>query len=63
LGKKLPGLADIGFDMGIDKSGEIKLIEMNGRDQRITFKKAKLANTFYRTYLTPLQYAKFLLKK
>ncbi|MGO4275125.1 YheC/YheD family protein, partial [Paenibacillus sp. TAF58] len=62
LGKKLPHLADVGFDMGIDKYGKIKLIEMNGRDQRITFKKAKLAKTFYRTYLTPLQYAKYLLE-
>jgi hypothetical protein len=61
LGNKLPHLADIGFDMGIDKDGYLKLIEMNGRDQRITFKKAKLAKTFYRTYLTPLQYGKYLL--
>ncbi|MDF2670908.1 MAG: endospore coat-associated protein yheD [Paenibacillus sp.] len=61
LGRKLPHLADIGFDIGLDKSGNIKLIEMNGRDQRITFKKAKLTKTFYRTYFTPMQYAKYLL--
>jgi hypothetical protein len=61
LSKRLPHLADIGLDVGIDQNGTIKLIEMNGRDQRITFKKAKLSTTFYQTYSTPLHYAKYLL--
>lgn len=63
LAEKLPHLADIGLDMGIDRAGNIKMIEMNGRDQRITFKKAKMTSTFYQTYATPLQYAAFLLKQ
>jgi len=63
LGKKIPHLADIGLDMGVDKNGKVKFIEMNARDQRIAFKKAKLFQTFYQTYLTPLQYGKYLLKK
>ncbi|MFC5452479.1 YheC/YheD family endospore coat-associated protein [Paenibacillus aestuarii] len=63
LSEKLPHLADIGLDLGIDKDGRIKFIEMNGRDQRYSFQKAKMHKTFYRTYVTPLQYAKFLLKK
>jgi hypothetical protein len=63
LGNKLPHLADIGLDMGVDRNGNIKLIEMNGRDQRITFKKAKLHDTFFQTYSTPLLYAKYLLNK
>jgi len=62
LSKQIPHLADIGLDMGLDKNGKVKFIEMNARDQRITFKKAKLFQTFYKTYLTPLQYGKYLLK-
>lgn len=62
LGGKIPHLADIGFDLGLDRDGNVKFIEMNARDQRITFKKAKLFQTFYKTYLTPLQYGKYLLE-
>ncbi|NOV02334.1 YheC/YheD family protein [Paenibacillus planticolens] len=62
LGETIPHLADIGLDMGLDKDGKVKFIEMNARDQRITFKKAKLFQTFYKTYLTPLQYGKYLLE-
>ncbi|MEI7026219.1 YheC/YheD family protein [Paenibacillus sp. y28] len=61
LGKKLPHLADIGLDMGVEKGGAVKFIEMNGRDQRITFQKAGLEKAFYQTYLTPLRYAHFLM--
>ncbi|MFC5448559.1 YheC/YheD family endospore coat-associated protein [Paenibacillus aestuarii] len=63
LSEKLPHLADIGLDMGIDKEGRIKFIEMNGRDQRYAFRKAKMNETFYRSYENPLKYAKFLLNK
>ncbi|WP_243767217.1 YheC/YheD family endospore coat-associated protein [Paenibacillus agricola] len=62
LGKHLPHLADIGLDMGVDPDGAIKFIEMNGRDQRISFKKAGMHATFYKTYLNPLQYASSLMK-
>jgi hypothetical protein len=62
LGKRLPHLADIGLDMGVDYKGNIRLIEMNGRDQRIAFKKARMDTTFFQTYATPLKYAKYLLK-
>ncbi len=61
LGRRLPGLADIGLDLGIDHSGKIYFIEMNGRDQRIGFKKAGMKDTFYRSYETPLRYARYLL--
>ncbi|KRF13300.1 YheC/YheD family protein [Paenibacillus sp. Soil787] len=63
IGVKLPNMADIGLDVGIDQDGQIKLIEVNGRDQRYTFKKAGLDTTFYRTYETPMRYAKFLLNQ
>ncbi|SDN75784.1 YheC/D like ATP-grasp [Paenibacillus sp. yr247] len=63
IGIKLPQMADIGLDVGVDAYGNIKLIEVNGRDQRYTFKKADLETTFYHTYETPLRYAKFLLNQ
>lgn len=63
IGVKLPHMADIGLDVGVDQDGQIKLIEINGRDQRYTFKKAGLDTTFYRTYETPMRYAKFLLNQ
>jgi hypothetical protein len=61
LSPKLPHLADIGLDMGVDKNGTVKFIEMNGRDQRISFKKAGMHSTFYKTYLIPLRYGKSLI--
>lgn len=63
LSGKLPHLADVGLDLGIDYQGKIKLIEINGRDQRYSFKKGKMNTTFYRTYETPLKYAKYLLNQ
>ena len=63
LSGKLPHLADVGLDIGVDRQGAIKLIEINGRDQRYSFKKAKMSSTFYRTYETPLKYAKYLLNR
>lgn len=63
IGGKLPHMADIGLDVGVDQDGEIKLIEINGRDQRYSFKNANMKTTFYRTYETPLRYARFLLQQ
>jgi len=63
LSTKLPHLADVGLDIGIDERGQVKLIEMNCRDQRYSFRKANMKKTFYKTYETPLRYAKFLLLK
>lgn len=61
LGSKITGLADIGFDVGVRADGGIKLIEMNGRDQRYAFKEAGMKKTWYQTYKNPIRYAKFLL--
>ncbi|MGO4275806.1 YheC/YheD family protein [Paenibacillus sp. TAF58] len=49
--------------MGVDLNGRIKLIEVNGRDQRYEFKQLKMNQTFNNTYETPLRYAKFLLNR
>lgn len=61
LEKHLPRLADLGLDMGVDRNGRVKFIEMNGRDQRYSFRKAGMNSAFYRTYRTPMEYAKRLL--
>ncbi len=63
LGNRLKHLADVGLDMGVDSSGKPYFIEMNSRDQRYGFLKAKMSRTFYRTYETPVLYAKYLLQK
>lgn len=63
LGNRLPNMADIGLDIGVDKTGHIWFIEVNGRDQRYEFKQLKMDDTFYQTYETPLLYAKYLLNK
>jgi glutathione synthase/RimK-type ligase-like ATP-grasp enzyme len=62
LSDRIPSMADVGLDVGIDHHGHIRLIEVNGKDQRYEFKQLKMDETFYRTYETPLRYAKFLLK-
>lgn len=62
LEKKLPGLADIGLDIGIDLQGKPYFIEMNGRDLRYSFGKAGLMKKWYKTYENPMKYGKYLLK-
>ncbi|GGA02753.1 hypothetical protein GCM10008018_56020 [Paenibacillus marchantiophytorum] len=62
LAERLPGLADVGLDIGVDEDGRIRLIEVNGRDQRYEFKNLAMNETFIQTYETPMRYAKFLLK-
>lgn len=63
LGRRLRNLADIGLDMGVDRAGHPYFIEMNGRDQRYGFRKAGLPAAFYRSYETPVLYAKYLLQR
>jgi hypothetical protein len=63
LGSQLPNLADVGLDIGVDSSGKPYFIEMNGRDQRYSFRKAGMHNAFRRTYENPLQYAKYVMDR
>lgn len=63
LGRRLNHLADVGLDMGVDAAGKPYFIEMNGRDQRYGFRKAGLSRAFYRSYETPVLYAKYLLRQ
>lgn len=58
----LPGLADIGLDIGITRDGRLFFIECNGRDQRYGFQKAGLTETWKDSYHRPMGYARFLLE-
>lgn len=62
LEQDLPGLADIGLDIGITQDGRIFFIECNGRDQRYGFHKAGLIETWKDCYRRPMGYARFLLE-
>lgn len=56
-----PYMADLGLDIAVTKIGEIRLIEVNGRDLRISFQKAKEYEMWKQTYYNPIYYGKFLL--
>lgn len=58
--EKLPGIADLGLDIGVDAKGHPYIIEINFRDQRYGFAKAKMMRTLYAVYETPVRYAKRL---
>ncbi len=63
LGARLNRLADVGLDIGVDAGGKPYFIEMNGRDQRYGFMRAKMPGAFYKAYETPIRYASYLLRK
>lgn len=62
-GRRMPGLADVGLDIGVNAAGVPYLIELNCRDQRYGFAKAGMRRTYYRTHENPIQYAKFLAER
>lgn len=62
LDRNMRGIADLGLDIGISKTGFPYLIEVNFRDQRYSFKEAGMNKTFYATYANPMKYAKYLLE-
>lgn len=62
LSDKLPQLADLGLDIGLSHGGMPLFIECNGRDQRYTFRKANLHDTWQATYTNPIAYGASLLK-
>ena len=59
----LPGLADIGLDIGITGDGSLFFIECNGRDQRYGFRKAGLIRAWKDSYSQPMGYAHYLLER
>ncbi|MDR6224292.1 YheC/YheD family protein [Desmospora profundinema] len=61
LSRKVPYLADLGMDIGVDREGNVWIIEVNGRDLRITFRHAKELEIWRDTFHKPMQYAAYLL--
>ncbi|SEU18846.1 YheC/YheD family protein [Paenibacillus sp. NFR01] len=61
LEKSLPGLADIGLDIGVTGDRQLYFIECNGRDQRYGFRKAGMEETWKDSYRRPMAYARYLL--
>ncbi len=55
-----PRAADLGLDIGVDQEGKAWLIEVNTRDQRITFFEAGLHDEFRTLYKNPLAYCAHL---
>lgn len=62
LDLNLPGLADLGLDIGITGDGRLYFIECNGRDQRYGFQKAGLTQTWKDSYNRPMGYARYILE-
>lgn len=62
LSHSLPGLADIGLDVGVTEHGFPMFIECNGRDLRYSFRKGNMHDAFQCTYSNPIGYAKYLLE-
>ncbi|WP_340025533.1 YheC/YheD family protein [Paenibacillus sp. FSL K6-1096] len=60
LEQSLPGLADLGLDIGVTKQGSLYFIECNGRDQRYGFRKAGLSGVWKDSYRQPMGYARYL---
>lgn len=51
-----PYATDLGLDVGVDVHGKAWLIEVNARDQRITFAEAGLKEAFKALYRNPIAY-------
>lgn len=56
IAEEHPHAADLGLDIGVDSDGYPWLIEVNTRDQRITFEKAGMDETFRKLYRNPILY-------
>ncbi len=63
LDRKLEHLADLGLDVGLTRGGKPYFIEMNGKDLRYGFKKARMYRTWFKSYENPIGYGKYLYRK
>ncbi|HHW09102.1 MAG TPA: YheC/YheD family protein [Firmicutes bacterium] len=57
---RYPHAADLGLDIGVDITGHPWLIEVNTRDQRITFFQAGMYDTLRTIYKNPVAYCAYL---
>lgn len=63
LSMRDPGLADLGFDVTLDQHGHPWILEVNGRDLRITFYQAKDLFAWQTTFARPMEYAAYLIQQ
>ncbi|GEN34050.1 YheC/YheD family endospore coat-associated protein [Aneurinibacillus danicus] len=63
LEASLPGLADVGLDIGLNRQGVPLFIECNGRDQRYAYREAQMPKEWKATYSNPMGYARYLLDR
>lgn len=56
VAKRFPEAADLGLDVGVDEQGKPWLIEVNTRDQRITFLEAGMNDALRAVYEHPVRY-------
>lgn len=63
LEESIPGLADVGLDIGLTTEGLPLFIECNGRDQRYAFRNVHMLKEWKATYANPMGYARYLLDK
>jgi glutathione synthase/RimK-type ligase-like ATP-grasp enzyme len=62
LGRRLRNLADIGLDIGVDRSGKPYFIEMNCRALRKGYERAGMIGTLRQVYANPMRYAGRILR-
>ncbi|XXM72969.1 YheC/YheD family protein [Lysinibacillus sphaericus] len=61
LEKKLPCLADLGFDIGIRDDGFPMIIECNCRELRYAFRNAGMMEEWKNTHMSPVGYGRYLM--
>lgn len=60
---RFPDAADLGLDIGVDERGKPWLIEVNTRDQRITFLQAGMQEAFHAVYEHPVAYCAYAMSQ
>lgn len=63
VARRFPDAADLGLDIGVDERGKPWLIEVNTRDQRITFLQAGMQEAFHAVYEHPVAYCAYAMSQ